>query len=91
MLERLAHRLEVGPVANFILLGTVQGLPNRLSFFWESCFPQHDVMRQIYASYRPNLRVWYCALRTFQLIGLGVATAFRLLLPIRKQRPLQRI
>ncbi len=91
MLERLGHRLEVGPVANFILLGTIRGYSDRLSFFWESCFPQHDIMRQIYPSYRPNLRAWYCALRTFQLIGLGVATAVRLLLPIRKQRPMQGI
>lgn len=83
LLDRLSRRLEIGPVANLLLLPTIRGFRGRAAFLWESCFPQDHVMRQIYPSYRPGRRAWFCALRALQLASLGVSTAVRLLLPVR--------
>ena len=79
ILVRLARQLDIGPLANLLLLPTI------------ASFPRDDVMRQIYPSYRKGRRIWFCTLRLFQLIGLGVLTAFRLLIPRRRQRPLRKV
>ncbi|MFQ5694160.1 MAG: hypothetical protein ACE5IM_14125, partial [Nitrospinota bacterium] len=79
-------RLEIGPLSNFLLLPTIRTFSHRVTFLWESCFPRDDVMRQIYASYRPSRRGLYCALRGAQLVGLGVSTALRLFLSGPRRR-----
>ncbi len=91
ILVRLARQLDIGPLANLLLLPTIARFPDRVAFLWEASFPQDNVMRQIYPSYRKGRRIWFCTLRLFQLIGLGILTAFRLLIPGRSQRPLQKV
>ena len=91
ILVRLARQLDIGPLANLLLLPTIARFPDRFAFLWEASFPQDNVMRQIYPSYRKGRRIWFCTLRLFQLMGLGILTAFRLLIPGRSQRPLQKV
>lgn len=58
ILVHLARQLDIGPLANLLLLPTIARFPDRVAFLWEASFPQDNVMRQIYPSYRKGRRIW---------------------------------
>jgi hypothetical protein len=58
-----------GLVGERLLWHMAPGPLNRLRLIWESAYPSHRVMLEIYPAYRPLLRPWYMLRRTVALAG----------------------